>query len=307
VSAVSHQVSLPLDEVDFRARAISPFEEMGAYEALWAENSVTFKTLAKQFAENPGSVPSNFVSKEKARAYANLVRDRFAQTEVGRFGVRVNRAAEYPHKLRDATHPVELLYYAGRWDLVWSRSVAVVGSRKPTEDGLAQTKKLVSSLVNNNFTIVSGLAAGIDTIAHEAAIEQGGRTIAVLGTPLSKSYPKENATLQRFISENFLVISQVPVKHYEQQDYRKNRFFFPERNATMSALTEASVIVEAGETSGALIQARAALSQGRRLFILDNCFIKGLEWPAKFTAKGAIRVRDYDDISRCLSRASDED
>ena len=154
--------------------------------------------------------------------------------------------------------------------------------------------------------MVSGLAAGVDTMAHETAIARGGRTIAVIGTPLSESYPKANAELQHRIAKGFLVVSQVPVKRYEQQDYRRNRWFFPERNVTMSALTEATIIVEAGETSGTLIQARAALNQGRRLLILDSCFRRGLDWPTKLTKKGAIRVKDYVDIQRELSPAPDE-
>jgi DNA processing protein len=141
----------------------------------------------------------------------------------------------------------------------------------------------------------------VDTVAHETAIAEGGRTVAVIGTPLSHSYPKENIELQRRIAEEFLLISQVPVKRYERQDYRRNRLFFPERNVTMSALTEATIIVEAGETSGTLIQARAALHQGRKLFILDSCFRRGLSWPQKYADKGAIRVVDYDDIGQHLS------
>ena len=89
-------------------------------------------------------------------------------------------------------------------------------------------------------------------------------TVAVIGTPLSHVYPKENAELQRKVASEYLIISQVPLRRYERQDYRKNRLFFLERNITMSALTEATIIVEAGETSGTLIQARAALHQGRR-------------------------------------------
>ncbi len=156
------------------------------------------------------------------------------------------------------------------------------------------------------FPIVPGLAAGVDTVAHQTAIEKNGRTIAIIGTPLSHSYPKQNAELQRFIAQNFLLISQVPVLRYEKQDFRINRFFFPERNITMSALTEATVIVEAGETSGTLIQARAALQQGRKLFILDSCFRnKNLTWPHKYAERGAIRVTDYDDIKQQLSHKTD--
>ena len=95
------------------------------------------------------------------------------------------------------------------------------------------------------------------------------------------------------------MISQVPIKRYHEQNFRVNRIFFPERNATMSALSQATIIVEAGETSGSLIQARAALKQGRKLFILDSCFMNSnISWPHKYAEKGAIRVRDIDDI-RC--------
>jgi DNA processing protein len=292
---------LALEGQDFASRAISPLRELGAYEALWDKPETTFKTLSEKFAARPDALPSDFVPETKAREYAEFVRRRFHEADVTRYGVRVHGAGEYPQKLRDAAHPIELLYYQGWWDLAESRSVAVVGTRQPTPDGIARTRKLVKALVKDNFTIVSGLAAGVDTMAHETAIAEGGRTIAVIGTPLSHAYPRENATLQRKIAGEFLLISQVPLKRYERQDYRKNRLFFPERNITMSALTEATIIVEAGETSGTLIQARAALHQGRKLFILDNCFQRGLSWPQKFADKGAVRVVDYDDIRKHLS------
>ena len=290
-------VELALESNDFQARAISPLQELGAYEALWDARDASFKTLSERFAALPGSVPSDFVPPTRAREYAAFVRERFREAEIDRFGVRVHGAGDYPEKLRDAAHPVELIYYQGWWDLAESRSVAVVGSRKPTRDGVARTRRLVKELVKDDFTVVSGLAAGVDTTAHETAIKEGGRTIAVIGTPLSHSYPHNNAALQRRIAKEFLIISQIPVRRYESQDYRLNRFFFPERNITMSALTEATIIVEAGETSGTLIQARAALQQGRKLFILDCCFRNTrLSWPQKFAEKGAIRVMDYNDV-----------
>jgi DNA processing protein len=188
---------------------------------------------------------------------------------------------------------------------VHTPSVAVVGTRKPTEVGLTRTRQIVRDLVKDGYTIVSGLAEGIDTAAHRAAIEFNGQTIAVIGTPLGQVYPKANAELQKQIAENYLLISQVPVERYDQQNFRGNRFFFPERNKTMAALTEATIIVEAGETSGTLIQARAAIQQGRKLFILNSCFESAdLTWPAKFEADGAVRVRDYGDIRRELDRSA---
>ena len=307
VSGIEHQSTLPVGNAGSPAlNAVSPFVEMGAYEAIWAEERVSFKALAERFAAHPGYVPSDFVPPAKGAQYAHSTVTSLAEAGVHRFGVRLNGAAEYPGKLRDAAHPVELLYYVGIWDFAWSPSVAVVGTRKPSRDGLARTRQLVRSLVQDNFTVVSGLAAGIDTAAHRAAMEFGGRTIAVLGTPLSKTYPSENAPLQRQIAEHHLIVSQVPVKRYEMQTFRGNRYFFPERNATMSALTDATVIVEAGDTSGTLIQAKAALEQRRKLFVLDSCFGQGLRWPERLAAKGAIRVREYGEIADQLAAVADE-
>jgi DNA processing protein len=131
---------------------------------------------------------------------------------------------------------------------------------------------------------------------HNLTIENNAPTVAVIGMPLSQCYPKENQQLQEWIAKNHLLISQVPVCRYAEQDFRANRFFFQERNITMSALSEATAIVEASDTSGTLIQARGAIKQGRKLFIMESCFNKAeLKWPARFEQQGAIRVKDYDD------------
>ena len=298
-------MQLEFGSTGFRAKAVSPLHEMGAYEALWIAPETTFKSLAERFARRPGSVPSDFVTSDDAEACASFVMRRFTEAGVERFGVRVHGAGEYPPQLRDAAHPVELLYYQGWWDLADSPSVAVVGTRRPSSQGLARVRRLVRALVADDYTVVSGLAAGIDRMAHETAIQEGGRTIGVIGTPLSHAYPKENSELQRRIAAQFLVISQVPLKRYEAQDYRLNRLFFPERNVTMSALTKATLIVEAGDTSGTLIQARAALAQGRKVLLLDSCFRNPrITWPARFARLGAVRVQTYDDIKRHLSDAS---
>jgi DNA processing protein len=166
----------------------------------------------------------------------------------------------------------------------------------------------VKLLVRDGFTVVSGLAKGIDAAAHEAAISADGKTIAVIGTPLNRVYPKQNTELQERIAADFLLTSQVPVYRYSKQTYVRNRTFFPERNKTMSALTEATIIVEAGQTSGTLIQARAALRQGRKLFILEASFQNpALTWPHEFESLGAIRVRKYEDIRNVLLTHADKD
>ncbi len=286
----------------FSPRTVSPYREMGAYEILWTDPKATFKSLADRFAREPGSLPSDFVPTAEAQTCAQTVKRKPGDAGIERFGVMVQGSCEYPPTLRDAAHPVACLYYQGWWNLVESPSVAVVGARKVSPEGLARTHHLVRKLVRDDYTVVSGLAAGVDGMAHKTALEAGGRTIAVLGTPLSHVYPKGNTDLQKTIADSFLVISQVPVLRYASQDYRRNRSFFPERNITMSALTQATIIVEASDASGTLIQARAALRQGRKLLILDSCFQDPqLRWPARFAEKGAIRVRDYDDVRRHLS------
>jgi DNA processing protein len=281
--------------------AISPLMELGAYEAMWLEEGASFKRIADRFAADPDALPSDFISAAVARQRAQEVLNKLKGQGVYRFGVRVHHAGDYPPKLRDARHPIELLYYQGTWELVETRCVAVVGSRKATEKGVRRARRLARELVARNFTVVSGLATGIDTAVHRAAIEAGGRTIAVIGTPLGEVYPKENRELQEQIASEFLVVSQVPALRYAAQKWFQNRLFFPERNITMSALTEGTIIVEAGDTSGTLTQARAALHQRRKLFILDSCFErKSITWPARYEGMGGIRVRDLDDIWTAL-------
>ena len=275
--------------------AISPLAEAAAYEALWDQDGMWFKKLAEFFDEHRGERPSSLVPAETVAAYESAVLEALSSISLSRVGVLVRGMSEYPEKLTDAEHPVEVLYYEGSWDLVESRCVSVVGTRNPTEEGTRRTEKLVRALVDDEFVIVSGLAKGVDTAAHRTAIDAGGSTIAVLGTPLTQSYPKDNKELHRRIATDHLVVSQVPFIRYKQQFYKQNRYFFPERNKTMSALSEATIIVEAGESSGTLVQARAAIHQGRKLFILDSCF-EAYDWPYRMEKKGAIRVKEYEEI-----------
>jgi DNA processing protein len=289
--------------------AVSPMLEMGAYEWLWQQDTgpkkPSFKRLAELFRQHPGQWPSQLVNEEDARACAEQVLDRFNKRGVHSFSVRMPGVGDYPEGLQDAEYPLQFLYYQGNWDLAYApKRVAIVGTRNPSPEGVRRAAKLTSLLVRDGYTIVSGLAKGIDTVAHETAIKHGGNTIAVIGTPLDQAYPKENAELQQRIARDFLLISQVPVLVYARRPPTVNRLFFPERNITMSALSEATVIIEASDTSGTLVQARAALNQKRKLFILESNFtIPKLTWPHRYAEKGAIRVRDYEDIIAHLSDA----
>ncbi|MGD0664997.1 MAG: DNA-processing protein DprA [Rhabdochlamydiaceae bacterium] len=279
---------------------ISPLQEFLAYEALWDRPDSNFRSLALQLHDYPARLVSTLIEPEMIDTYKKqllpVIRD------LPNFGIRVYGDGEFPQRLKDARHPINILYYQGDWNLTYSPSVAVVGTRNPTQEGIRRTEYLVKRLTQDNIVIVSGLAKGIDTAAHLTAIQNGGFTIAVIGTPLNCYYPLENKELQNKIASDHLLISQVPFSRYLRQTYRENRLFFPERNITMSALTDATIIVEAGETSGTLIQARAALDQGRKLFILENNFLNpALTWPKKYQEKGAIRVKDYDEIREHLS------
>jgi DNA processing protein len=283
--------------------AVDALIEMGAYEYLWQQPSTTTKRLADLFVSHPEQRPSDLVAKEDAQRSADEVLEHFKKRGVRSYNIALHGSEEYPCGLRDAKDPIELFYYQGDLSLVRAeRRVAVVGTRNLSADGAARTRRLVRQLVQHDFTVVSGLAQGVDTAAHTTAIEFGGKTIAVIGTPISESYPRENIELQRIIASKFLLISQVPVLRYKSQTPQWNRLFFPERNKTMSALTNATIIVEAGETSGTLIQARAALEQKRKLFILESNFHNtAISWPAKYEKLGAKRVRDFDDILRELT------
>jgi DNA processing protein len=169
----------------------------------------------------------------------------------------------------------ETLFYAGDLTLTHRPCVSIVGSRAATSHGLARATRLARELVEAGVVIVSGLAKGIDAAAHTSAIDSGGQTIAVIGTPLSKASPVENASLQETIWRDYLLIS--PFAEGSAVD-RKN---FPHRNRTMAAISDATVIVEADDNSGTLHQAIACQKIGRWLFILKSV-VESRAWPARF-------------------------
>jgi DNA processing protein len=142
-------------------------------------------------------------------------------------------------------------------------------------------------LSRRGVVVVSGLAAGIDTAAHVAALEAYGRTVAVLGTPLTEAHPRSNAALQERLMREQLVLSQFP------PDRPVQRGNFPIRNRTMALISDATVIIEAGETSGSLSQGWEALRLGRQLFIAQSIIDNpGLTWPSKMLDYGACALSD---------------
>ena len=176
-----------------------------------------------------------------------------------------------------------VLYVAGDVQLLrTSPKVAVVGSRQATWEGLEDAARVAEALVELGATVVSGLATGIDTAAHRATMEAGGRTFAAIGTGLDRAYPRENRELQRSLARDFAVVSQFPAG---TPPARRN---FPQRNRTMALLSDALVIVEAGETSGTVNQGWEALRLGRTVFLSEAvAYNPALSWPREMQRYGA--------------------
>jgi DNA processing protein len=198
----------------------------------------------------------------------------------------------------------EILFVAGHLSVLQAGPrVSVVGARKASPDGIKRASKLARLLVSRNVTVVSGLAMGIDTAAHESAIRHGGRTIAVLGTPLNVSAVRANERLQDDIMRHHLAISEFPLGATVQ------RHNFVQRNRTMALIVDASVIVEASDSSGSLSQGWEALRLGRPLFITKSVADDpALHWPAELRDYGAQVLTDdgVEALFECLPVAARE-
>jgi DNA processing protein len=207
----------------------------------------------------------------------------------------LTRNAQPQLEFDEPTNPRDRrIWCAGNIDLLRrADSVAVVGTRVVSADGAARARRLARELAERHIVVVSGLAKGVDTEALTAAIEAGGSVIAVIGTPLEQAYPIENASLQELIARNHLIVSQF------EPGSRTFPGHFPERNRLMAALSDATAIVEAGDTSGTLHQAVECVSLGRWLFIARSVMDDpSLEWPARF--RDCARVRTLSETSDIL-------
>ena len=303
-----------MQALDFiKENVIFPRKEMLAYETLWAIRDIKEKTLREFFnrytpsetlKEISRSKQLNlFASKNSHNEIKNKV-DSFLKTslseELNTFSIVVNKNFQYPKNLIN-NYPIGLFYYKGNLDILGTRCISIVGTRKASPDGLEKAQKIAKELIAEKFTIVSGLAKGIDTAAHTSAIESKGNTIGVIGTPINEYYPKENKELQDMIAKKFLLISQVPFYRYANEPFKNRAYHFPRRNMTMASISEATIIVEASDTSGSLIQAKECLKQKKKLFILDSCFD---DLKKKFISsekkEEAIRVKNTLDILKHL-------
>jgi DNA processing protein len=175
------------------------------------------------------------------------------------------------------------------------RAVCVVGTRQPSPRGVTVASSLATQLVERGVTVVSGLAKGIDAAAHRAALDAGGRTIAVIGTGITRTYPKENLELSEEIAERGLLVSQF------WPSSSPARWTFPRRNVVMSGIAQGTAVVEAGPTSGAKMQARLALEHGKRVFLMHS-LVTNQKWAETYLAeRGALEVSSVEDILENLA------
>ena len=189
---------------------------------------------------------------------------------------------DYPANLSAVHDRPPLLFVAGSIKPDDNRSLAVIGSRTPSAAGIERAQTVAGHLADDGYTVISGLAAGIDTAAHTAALAHNARTIAVIGTGLKHSYPPENAALQETIVARSAVVSQF------WPDTGPSRTSFPMRNAVMSGLALGTVVVEASHTSGARVQARLALAHGRPVFIARQLLDQ--DWARALAARPGTTV-----------------
>jgi DNA processing protein len=204
---------------------------------------------------------------------------------------------EYPANLRLIFNLPPFLFLRGtsmqRDD---ARSVAVVGTRDASAEGINKARKISERLVESGVVVVSGLARGIDTAAHTATLAVGGRTIAVIGTGITRTFPAENRELADEIAESGLIASQF------WPSASPAKWTFPRRNVVMSGIAQGTVVVEASSTSGAKMQARLALEHGKRVFLLKS-LVTAQPWARTYVDKrGALEVESIDDI---VSRLAD--
>jgi len=203
----------------------------------------------------------------------------------------------YPEHLRNTLDPPPYLYVKGELRAEDGNAVAIVGTRKPTHYGMTVTRRIAGELSSAGFTIVSGMARGIDTQAHRGALAAGGRTIAVLGCGIDVVYPPENTGLMEEISAagRGAAVTENPFGTQPESGY------FPARNRIISGLSRGTVIIEAAEDSGSLITAKYALEQGRKLYAvpgnIGSLTSKGTNSLIK---QGAILVESVEDILRNL-------
>jgi len=207
--------------------------------------------------------------------------------------------ARYPRRLREIFDPPIVLFAIGRTEIMPTASIGVVGTRNPTPYGMAAAERLSADLTRAGLTIVSGMARGIDACAHQAALKEGGETIAVLGCGVDVVYPSNNRRLYDEIAKKGLLLSEFPIG---APAFPQN---FPIRNRIVSGLSIGVLIVEGAQHSGSAITAKLAMDQGREVFAVPGNVTSKMSWGPNLLIKdgGAKLVQEWSDITNELPAA----
>ncbi len=217
--------------------------------------------------------------------------------ELGREGVSLVTVLDedYPDNLRLVYNRPPFLFVRGELRADDERAIAIVGTRQASDEGREQAARLARELAAHSVTVLSGLALGVDTAAHEATLEVGGRTVAVMGTGIRRVYPAQNRELaDRIVASGGALVSQF------WPDAPPARWSFPMRNVVMSGMAVGTVVVEASRTSGAKMQARLALEHGKRLFLVESLVLHE-QWARDYAERpGATVVQSVDDVLAAL-------
>lgn len=243
------------------------------------------------------------LSVKKAEKFLNL-RDKvdidrtFTEVETRGINFLTLEDENYPQMLKNIDNPPAVLYYKGKlFDCNLEKTLAVVGSRKASFNGREDLKKILSGLANTDICIVSGLASGIDTVAHTSAIENNLKTIGVIASGFDFTYPASNKTLYQNIENGY---GAVVTEYYPT--FEPIKFRFPQRNRIVSGLSYGTLVTEASLKSGALITANLTLEQGRELMcvpgLISNPNTAGIY---KLLKNGATLVTESDDILNALN------
>ena len=231
----------------------------------------------------------------EARRTVNPARE-LARAQQAGFHVFTWDSPDYPANLRTIDQPPPVLFARGRLTSQDEWAVALVGTRRASAYGREVAQVLATELARNGITVVSGLALGIDTVAHRAAVEAGGRTLAVLGSGVDQLYPPQNRGLAAAIADQGALLSDYPI------GTRPEANNFPPRNRIISGLSRGVVIVEASDRSGALITARFAAEQGREVFAVPGSILHpGSAGCNALIRDGAAPLLSVDDLLETLN------
>lgn len=255
-----------------------------------------FGNLENAWKASAGEIRASGIDNVGLKAIARYRPDISPDEEmekVERYGITVLTCKDkkYPSRLKEIYDYPPVIYIRGALLPEDEWCLAVVGTRRASVYGKQVTEELVADLAQSNITIISGLARGIDTVAHKTALKSGGRSLAVFASGLDIVYPRENANLARDIIEQGCIISEYPLATRPRAEN------FPRRNRILSGLSMGVMVVEAGETSGAMITARMALEQNREVFAIPGSILSPTSRGTnRLIQEGAKLVRDYQDI-----------